>query len=136
MSSPKKTVLITGTSSGIGHALATVFNEKGYHVLATARKTDSIADLATLGVTTLALDVDSPASIAALKAEVEKITGGKLDYLVNNAGMFVIETLAVFNKAPGRNLTVPALDLDFDDVESCFRTNLFGVRFRLELQSR
>ncbi len=40
------------------------------------------------------------------------ITGGKLDYLVNNAG---------------RNYTVPALDVEFDEVEQTFRTNLFGV---------
>jgi 1-acylglycerone phosphate reductase len=87
--STTKTVLITGTSSGIGHALATVFTQKGYKVLATARKKESIADLAAIGVTPLELDVDSPASITALKAEVEKLTGGKLDMLVNNAGLYL-----------------------------------------------
>jgi 1-acylglycerone phosphate reductase len=82
----KKTVLVTGTSSGIGHALVRKFLEKGYSVIATARRTESIADLAALGVTTLSLDVDSPESIQALKEEVSKITSGKLDILVNNAG--------------------------------------------------
>jgi 1-acylglycerone phosphate reductase len=82
----KKTVLITGTSSGIGNSLARIFAEKGYQVYATARKTDSIADLAAIGVHPLTLDVDSPASITALKAEVVRLTGGKLDMLVNNAG--------------------------------------------------
>jgi NADP-dependent 3-hydroxy acid dehydrogenase YdfG len=86
MASPKKTVLITGTSSGIGHALARELNAKGYAVLATARKTDSIKDLEALGITPLAVDVDSPASIAALKKEVEELTGGRLDMLINNAG--------------------------------------------------
>jgi len=87
-------------------------NFPGFHVLATARKTESIADLASHGITTLALEVDKPESIAALKEEVTKITNGKLDYLVNNAG---------------RNYTVAATDYDFDEVEQTFRTNLFGV---------
>jgi 1-acylglycerone phosphate reductase len=84
--SAKKTVLITGTSSGIGHSLARAFHQRGYQVLATARKTDSILDLKQLGIIPLALDVDSPKSITALKAEVTRITDGKLDMLVNNAG--------------------------------------------------
>jgi len=84
--SSKKTVLITGTSSGIGHALARALHERGYQVLATARKKESISDLEKFGMIPLALDVDSPESIAALKAEVGRITGGKLDMLVNNAG--------------------------------------------------
>jgi 1-acylglycerone phosphate reductase len=82
----KKTILITGTSSGIGHSLARSFHHRGYQVLATARKKESISDLEQLGITALALDVDSPKSIAALKEEVARITGGKLDMLVNNAG--------------------------------------------------
>jgi 1-acylglycerone phosphate reductase len=86
MASSKKTVLITGTSSGIGHALAREFNAKGFHVLATARRTASIDDLEALGITPLALDVDSPDSIAALKKAVEALTGGRLDMLINNAG--------------------------------------------------
>jgi len=83
----QKTVLITGTSSGIGNQLARVFTQKGWKVLATARKVESISDLTDLGVTALSLDVDKPESIAALKEEVEEITGGKLDMLINNAGI-------------------------------------------------
>jgi len=108
----KKSVLITGTSSGIGNALAREFNAKGYNVLATARRADSIQDLKDLGITPLSVDVDSPESIAALRKEVEALTGGKLDMLINNAG---------------RRCTMPAVDLDIDDVEACFRTNVFGV---------
>lgn len=63
-------------------------------------------------MTTLAVEVDKPASIAALKDQVTKITNGKLDYLINNAG---------------RNYTVPATDYDFDEVELTFQANLFGV---------
>ena len=89
---PKKIVLITGTSSGIGHAMALQFVERGYSVIATARRTESIADLSALGVTALALDVDSPESIEALREQVTKITGGKLDMLVNNAGAKIWQT--------------------------------------------
>jgi 1-acylglycerone phosphate reductase len=82
------------------------------HVLATARNAESISDLSAQGITALSLDVDKPESILALKDEVTKLTDGKLDYLVNNAG---------------RNQTVPALDLDMDEVERTFSTNVFGV---------
>lgn len=47
-----------------------------------------IAHLEQLGMTTLALDVTSAESITTAKDEVSKLTGGKLDILVNNA--FVI----------------------------------------------
>lgn len=56
--------------------------------------------------------MDKSESIAALKEAVTKITNGRLDYLVNNAG---------------RNYTVPATEYEFDEVEYTFRTNLFGV---------
>lgn len=95
-----------------GLGIERLIRSLGYHVLATARKTNSIADLASKGITTLALEVDKPESIAALKEKVAKITNGKLDYLVNNAG---------------RNYTVPATEYDFDEVELTFQTNVFGV---------
>ncbi|KIW06224.1 uncharacterized protein PV09_02700 [Verruconis gallopava] len=115
MTSPKrpKFVLITGCSKGgIGYALAREFSAKGMQVIATARSKEKIADLGPLGITLLSLDVDDPASIAQLKVDVTRITDGKLDILVNNAG---------------RNYTVPALDIDFAEVEQTFRTNVFGV---------
>jgi 1-acylglycerone phosphate reductase len=43
--------------------------------------------LKALGLTTLKLDVTSAESIKNAVAEVEAVTGGKLDFLVNNAGM-------------------------------------------------
>jgi 1-acylglycerone phosphate reductase len=44
-----------------------------------------LKDLEAKGVTTLPLDVTSKQSIAECKTEVEKLTGGRLDILVNNA---------------------------------------------------
>jgi 1-acylglycerone phosphate reductase len=106
-----KTVLITGCSSGIGHALALEFKSNGYKVFATARKTSSVSDLEELGIETLPLEVTSDESIHALREEIEARTGS-LDILVNNAG---------------RNYTVPALDVDTAEIRKVFETNVFAV---------
>jgi 1-acylglycerone phosphate reductase len=63
------------------------FVARGFRVFATARSLKSITKLEEKGVETLTLDVTSRESIAALKAEISKRTGGKLDMLFNNAGM-------------------------------------------------
>lgn len=108
-----KSVLITGcTPGGIGHALAREFKTKGLRVFATARKADSISDLSQYGIETLSLEVTNDDSIKVLKTEIEKRTNGTLDILVNNAG---------------RNYTVPALDIEMDEVRETFETNLFGI---------
>lgn len=112
MTDTRKTVLITGCSSGIGHSLAKEFHSKGLRVFASARRTETIADLADLGIETVSLEVDKPERVRELRREIEELTGGKLDILVNNAG---------------RNYTVPALDVDFDEVRETFEVNVFSV---------
>jgi 1-acylglycerone phosphate reductase len=82
MSTPKRTVLITGCSEGgLGAALAVAFHNAGLHVYATARNASKMTTLASLGIETLTLDVLSDSSIAAC---VNKVS--HLDILVNNAG--------------------------------------------------
>lgn len=109
----KKTVLITGCSpGGIGFALATQFHSKGLHVFATARNENAIADLRALGIEALQLEVTSPESVTEVKRHISERTSGSLDYLVNNAG---------------RNYTIPALDVDFSEVQATFETNVFSV---------
>lgn len=109
----QKTVLITGCSpGGIGHSLALEFKSKNFRVFATARKAEGLSELAAQGIETLSLEVTSLESIQALCKEIASRTGGKLDYLVNNAG---------------RNYTVPALDLDIDEIRATFETNVFAV---------
>src|SRR3954471_15444549 len=78
-------VLITGCSSGIGHATATHLAERGWTVYASARRTESIADLAELGCRTLALDVTVEDSMKAAVAAVEEAEGA-VGVLINNAG--------------------------------------------------
>ncbi len=86
-----KTVFITGCSAGgIGDALAREFQARGHVVFASARSLDSMSELAALaGVHTLAVDVTSDESVAAAAAAVAEATGGRLDVLVNNAGVNV-----------------------------------------------
>ncbi|MCG2459268.1 SDR family oxidoreductase [Flavobacteriaceae bacterium F89] len=87
-----KTVLITGTSKGIGLETALAFGRAGYKVFATMRNPDrahhlkqKIADEA-LAITISAMDVDSEESVKrGIGVVLDEI--GSLDILVNNAGI-------------------------------------------------
>ncbi|OGE48177.1 hypothetical protein PENARI_c031G05465 [Penicillium arizonense] len=110
---PKKTVLITGCSTGgIGWALAKNFHQRGFYVFATARNPSKAADLAELSdIEILELDVTDPKTIVECKERVVKRTNGKLDVLVNNAGV-------EFNS--------PLLDTDVDEAKRLFDVNVWG----------
>jgi 1-acylglycerone phosphate reductase len=83
-----KVVLITGCSKGgIGDALAQEFYRQGLRVFATARDLAKIQHLKTMGLETLQLDVTSEESIQNAATYIKEATGGKLDFLVNNAGI-------------------------------------------------
>jgi len=81
-----KSILITGTSSGIGKATALLFAEKGWNVIATMRNIKDAEDLQSVeNILVLSLDISDTASIEnALKISVEQF--GKIDVLLNNAG--------------------------------------------------
>jgi NADP-dependent 3-hydroxy acid dehydrogenase YdfG len=84
-----KTVLITGSSAGIGRATAECFQQNGWNVVATMRSADAGNQLAALkNVLVTRLDVTDEASIAAAVEAAEKQFGG-IDVLVNNAGFGV-----------------------------------------------
>ena len=81
-----RTVLITGTSSGIGRACAEEMAERGWRVLAGVRREEDGEEVRALSpdrIEPLLLDVTDLDAIAALPERV----GGSLDGLVNNAGM-------------------------------------------------
>jgi NAD(P)-dependent dehydrogenase (short-subunit alcohol dehydrogenase family) len=78
-----KTVLVTGTSTGIGRVTAEQLLGRGFHVLAGVRRE---AD-APPGTEALLLDVTDPQAIAAARSRVEE--GSPLVGLVNNAGITV-----------------------------------------------
>jgi len=80
-----QTVLITGASSGIGKASATLFADRGWNVVATMRKPDDGADLAADSVLVTRLDLlDSESIEAAVAAGLDRF--GAIDVLLNNAG--------------------------------------------------
>ena len=109
-----KSALITGCSTGgIGHALAKEFASRGIHVFATARTVSKMADLKdNPNITLLSLDVTSATSIAAAVDAIQAKTGGKLDFLVNNAGVPFIS---------------PVLDASIADAKAVFDTNVWGM---------
>jgi NAD(P)-dependent dehydrogenase (short-subunit alcohol dehydrogenase family) len=83
-----KVFLVTGSSRGLGRQLTEAALAAGHQVIATARRPQSLADLAGRygrQVLPLALDVTDPdAAQAAVAAGVEAF--GRLDVVVNNAG--------------------------------------------------
>ena len=101
----KKTVLITGCSSGIGQATAKAFLEEDWLVVATARNPDDVTDLKAEGCETMALDVtDSEQVRDVVERTVEM--GGGIDCLVNNAGYA--------QKGPLEDVTLADLHRQFD----------------------
>lgn len=111
MAEVSKAVLVTGCSSGIGHATAEHLADRGWRVYATARRVESIQDLAERGCVTLALDVTDEASMRTAVEAVEQEEGA-IGVLVNNAGY----------SQSGAVETVP-----LDDVRRQFETNVFGL---------
>ncbi len=106
-----RAVLITGCSSGIGRATAERLARSGWTVYATARSTDSIADLGRAGCRVLKLDVTDEESMRAAVASVEHAEGA-VGVLVNNAGYSL----------SGAIESVP-----LDEVRRQFETNVFGL---------
>jgi NAD(P)-dependent dehydrogenase (short-subunit alcohol dehydrogenase family) len=106
-----KAVLITGCSTGIGRASALRLVRAGWKVYATARRPETLAELADAGCETLALDVTDEQSMQNAVAHVEAAEGA-VGVLINNAGY----------SQSGAIETVP-----LDSVRRQFETNVFGL---------
>lgn len=105
------TALITGCSSGIGRATALRFAAAGWTVFPTARRPETLSDLAGPASFPLALDVTDGASIAsAVGAALGK--AGRIDVLVNNAGYGQMG---------------PLVELTADDWRRQLETNVVGL---------
>ncbi|KAL1674533.1 hypothetical protein EV122DRAFT_220449 [Schizophyllum commune] len=114
MSGEKKTVLITGCTTGsIGDALAREFHARGYRVFAASRRLESMESLAEEGIETLRLDIANDDDIKETADEICKRTGGSLNILVNNACFTIGYTSSI-------------ADSDMDKVRSLFDINVFG----------
>jgi len=109
-----KVWFITGASTGFGREMAQVALERGAKVVATARKLETLSDLADAfpgAARAVRLDVSSPAEVrAALQEAVDAF--GRIDVLVNNAGYGTIGALEEFSD---------------EQIRKQFDTNFFGA---------
>lgn len=112
-----KTVLITGSSRGIGLESALAFARAGYQVLATLRNPEKATTLKeiikkeSLPISIHAMDVNSDESVTSCFKEITQKYGA-IDVLVNNAGL-------------GINGTIE--ELPISEFKSVMETNYFGV---------
>lgn len=107
----QKSILITGSSSGIGYDAAVTLNKRGWRVFATCRKQEDCDRLIAEGLESFVLDYTDANSIDAALAECLGRTGGTLEALFNNGAYGI----------PGA-----VEDLPTDALRAIFETNLFG----------
>ncbi|MEE3317795.1 MAG: SDR family NAD(P)-dependent oxidoreductase [Pseudomonadota bacterium] len=109
--STKKTVLITGAGSGIGRAMAIEGARRGYALILTGRTVanlEATRDMIVAGDVTL---VPGDVTTREGRAAVVAATGGRLDILINNAGVLAVGHLR---------------DLDDDRLNRVVATNLIA----------
>jgi NAD(P)-dependent dehydrogenase (short-subunit alcohol dehydrogenase family) len=109
-----KVFLLTGSSRGLGRQIAAAALGAGHRLVATARRPETVADLAERygdQILPVALDVTDPAGAqAAVAAGIEAF--GRLDVLVNNAGYANLASVE---------------DITLDDFREQIDANLLGV---------
>ncbi|GJL80961.1 MAG: short-chain dehydrogenase/reductase [marine bacterium B5-7] len=109
---PRRIILITGCSSGIGRAAAFGLPAERYRVFATARRLADVKSLREAGLESTLLDLNDSISINNALSYVLDRSNGRLDALVNNAAF----------GQPGA-----VEDLSRRTLKSQFETNLFGT---------
>lgn len=109
-----KVFLVTGSSRGLGRAIAEAVLDAGHQLVATARRPEQLSDLVDKygdQVRAVALDVtDVPAAEAAVRTAVDAF--GRLDVVVNNAGYANLAAIE---------------DITAEDFRAQLDTNLLGV---------
>ena len=94
MSTEQKTVIITGASQGIGAGLVQAYRDRNYRVIANSRSINPSADA---GVLAVPGDISEPETAARIVAE-GLARFGRIDSLVNNAGVFVAKPFVDFTQ--------------------------------------
>lgn len=108
----KKTILITGTSSGIGKSTVIEFAKKGWNVIATQRNPESETDFESFEhVKLFSLDVTDLKSVTEVFRKVKEEYGA-IDVVVNNAGYGVDGAFEAMTD---------------EVIEKQFNTNVFGL---------
>jgi NAD(P)-dependent dehydrogenase (short-subunit alcohol dehydrogenase family) len=111
MGTQRKTVIVTGASQGIGAAVANLFLERGYNLVANSRRITQKNELQrSEHIALVDGDIALPATAAKLVATAVQRFGA-IDALVNNAGIFIAK---------------PFLQYTADDLRSLSSTNLDG----------
>ncbi len=108
---PGRSILITGTSSGIGAYCARALMDDGWRVYATARKKSDIEAMQEAGIACFYLDYCEPDSIEACLQAVLEQNGGMLDALFNNGAYAQAGAVE---------------DLPVDALRAQFEANFFG----------
>src|SRR2546425_2094398 len=118
MSGPRKTAIVTGASQGIGAGIVKAFGERGFNVVANARKmTQSTEVAASNHVALVDGHIGEPATAAKI-VETALSRFKSIDALVNNAGIF---------------FTKPFTDYTAEDFQSLVSTNLAGFLYITQL---
>src|SRR5438105_6943840 len=118
MSGPRKTVIVTGASQGIGAGIVKGFVERGWSVVANSRKvTQSTEVAASNQVALVDGNIAEPATAARI-VETALSRFKSIDALVNNAGIFVVK---------------PFTDYTVEDLKSLVSTNVEGFLYVTQL---
>lgn len=107
MENQQRVAIISGASQGIGASLVAAYRERGYGVIATSRSIEQGTDP---DIVAIAGDIGDPATAErAVRAALERF--GRIDTVINNAGLFASQPLTAFTSA---------------DYEATIRTNIGG----------
>jgi NAD(P)-dependent dehydrogenase (short-subunit alcohol dehydrogenase family) len=114
----EKTALVTGCSQGgLGEALAKAFRARGFRVFAALRNPAKAGPLANQeGIEIVELDVASQESIDKCVKSIEKLTGGTLDVLVNNAASTAADASVK-----------PLLDVSIAEAKKAYEVNVWAI---------
>ena len=104
-----KTIVVTGTSSGIGHQICIQAAKMNFHVISVSRNIEPLKDIG--GIESFAIDITNKDSVDEFidNLKSKKI---KIDILINNAGYLVSELFG---------------DTTYDSFKKTFDVNVFGL---------
>lgn len=108
----RRTALVTGAARGIGRTAAEALAAAGWRVVAGVRDPGALEPLSGPNLHVVRLDVTDADSIRSGVAEAERVAGGALGCVVNNAGWALFGAIE---------------DVDLDEARREFETNLFGA---------
>ena len=104
-----KTIVVTGTSSGIGYQICIQAAKMNFHVISVSRNIEPLKDIG--GIESFATDITNKDSVDEFIANL-KSRKIKIDILINNAGYLVSELFG---------------DTTYDSFKKTFDVNVFGL---------